>query len=999
LHREACVVYHIMSAASEKYDAIRILGEGSFGKVYLMRDKIRRALVCVKVIKIRNIPKKEREATRMEVDLLRRLNHPNIVRYMDSFLSRNGDSLCICMEYCDGGDLASQIKAARRNLFSESKILHYFVQMALGLHYMHQNKVLHRDLKTQNVFLLGNGRLVLGDLGISKVLDGTMDFAQTCIGTPYYMSPEIFKNKPYSYKSDVWALGCVLYEMTTLNHAFDAGSLNGLAQKIIKGRYPPIATKYSKHLRDLISSMLNISPNSRPDLDQILRKPFIKKHILNFFSDVISRPSSNLGEGTMIIRAAVGVRSSGAAALQNDSNMLSLRAQLKDIGMDDQVEDVLNPRPKEPPQSLANPLEVNRRAKEQAGALRREEEHKKMIEAALQKLKVEREQRSKERAGNRYQRGIGKPAVPRQAHRGNDRDGGRDARDNYLSERDRIREREREQQAAQAAADEERRRRMRDERERKEKADLAEQRRREEVRIEARVREEARLREERREAEKRREAAKNQQLDLLRAKQEAAARRDAQRERERSRQREEIEQLKRDKLELDKRAARHEQVMQARAKAEAERNYPPLERTAMQGEGKDSDMIGSVFSPNKGNNPNKFFAGNDDNDDSISARDKVMMRKQEKQAKEESDRMAALRSVEDENRRIRQQATDQRDRQYNSNQVQTAVVSSQAAAAAQQQSRPNARGGEGMELDELTSRLREATKDRPQARYRGGDDANTNPPKYPSNDRYDIPESDSDEELWGARKDDDNNDDSNDSSEEEDLAAREEELQSQLNMATTRCETLKKNLQETVSFASSFQAPNPDDAVRKPVAGAGPNGRPVVSGGGIGRISEKIASSLSDDVDPEDDDLYDGSDSDEDDAYPVRNHEGLGLGVVPSGDNRPTLDSDDATPRKGNKPSLAVKASPYIGLQDAPSPSGKLGERIERLRQRCIEALGRDAFDDAYQYLQDHEEVQQMDEDFEIEKKRKMRAILGDGKAHYAPLIEQLLFMELSHCG
>lgn len=83
------------------------------------------------------------------------------------------------------GDLASQVKAARRNLFSESKILHWFCQLALGLHYMHNSKVLHRDLKTQNIFLLGNGRLVLGDLGISKVLDGTMDFAQTCIGTPY----------------------------------------------------------------------------------------------------------------------------------------------------------------------------------------------------------------------------------------------------------------------------------------------------------------------------------------------------------------------------------------------------------------------------------------------------------------------------------------------------------------------------------------------------------------------------------------------------------------------------------------------------------------------------------------------------------------------------------------------------------------------------------------------------------------------------------------------
>ena len=363
---------------------------------------------------------------------------------MDSFLSRNGESLCICMEYCDGGDLASQIKAAKRHLFSESKILHYFVQMALGLHYMHSNRVLHRDLKTQNVFLLGNGRLVLGDLGISKVLDGTMDFAQTCIGTPYYMSPEIFKNKPYSYKSDVWALGCVLYEMTTLNHAFDANSIGNLAQKIIKGRYPPISTKYSKHLTDLISSMLHVNPNQRPDLDQILRKPFIKMHIVNFFSDVVSRPTTSLGEGTMIIRAAVGARANagglGAGAanpFHNDSNMLSLRAQLKELDLEHKVNEILNP-PVASSNSGAgagggnviqlNPLEVKRKAREQAGALRREEEHKSMIEAALEKLKAEREARSKQKAADRYiGRGIGqghvaggrggyaKPAVPRQS--------------------------------------------------------------------------------------------------------------------------------------------------------------------------------------------------------------------------------------------------------------------------------------------------------------------------------------------------------------------------------------------------------------------------------------------------------------------------------------------------------------------------------------------------------------------------------------------------------
>jgi len=359
-----------MSAAADKYDVIRILGEGSFGKVYLMRDKVRRALVCVKIIKIKNIPKKEREATKMEVDLLRRLNHPNIVRYNDSFLSKNGESLCIVMEYCDGGDLASQIKAAKRNLFSESKILHWFVQMALGLHYMHTNKVLHRDLKTQNVFLLGNGRLVLGDLGISKVLDGTMDFAQTCIGTPYYMSPEIFKNKPYSYKSDVWALGCVLYEMTTLNHAFDATSINGLAQKIIKGKYPPINTKYSKHLRDLITAMLNVEPRQRPDLDQILRKPFIKKHTVNFFMDIVNRPTANLSEGTMIVRAAVGdaAGQGGLGGLSKDVNVLGLKQQLRELDMDKEMAEALQPRPSLAGLAAADPGAAKQLVKEQAGA-------------------------------------------------------------------------------------------------------------------------------------------------------------------------------------------------------------------------------------------------------------------------------------------------------------------------------------------------------------------------------------------------------------------------------------------------------------------------------------------------------------------------------------------------------------------------------------------------------------------------------------------------------
>ncbi|CAM9361239.1 unnamed protein product, partial [Phaeothamnion confervicola] len=387
-------------------------------------------LVCVKVIKIKHIPQKEREGCRTEVELLKRLHHPNIVSYKDSFLTPRRDCLCIAMEYCDGGDLNGHIKAAKRRLFAESKVLHWFVQMALGLHYMHSQRVLHRDLKTQNIFLLGNGRLVLGDLGISKVLDGTTDFASTCIGTPYYMSPEIFQNQPYNHKSDIWALGCVLYEMTTLNHAFDAASLNGLASKIIKGRFPPVHAKYSPQLRELISAMLATNPGVRPDLERILTMPFIKRHITNFLADIVSRENSKIGEGTMVVKAAAvnmvaraqgsGVAAAAAAAAAvaagAGDDVQSLKQQLEGLNLQSVVAKALAP----PADARfgaggggggdgagagagASPGEAARAAREQASALRREEERKRAVEAALSRLRQEREERlrQRQRAGSR----------------------------------------------------------------------------------------------------------------------------------------------------------------------------------------------------------------------------------------------------------------------------------------------------------------------------------------------------------------------------------------------------------------------------------------------------------------------------------------------------------------------------------------------------------------------------------------------------------------------
>jgi len=277
----------------ESYVIGKLIGKGSYGQVSLAKHKRDKKQYVIKKIDLHEASDRERTFAQQEVQILAKLKHPNIVSYKESFQNNEG-FLHIVMGYCEGGDLYTKLKdqGKRKEHLSEKQIVEWFVQIAMALQFMHDRNILHRDLKTQNIFLTKSKIIKVGDLGIARVLESTADMATTLIGTPYYMSPELFSNRPYNYKSDVWALGCCVYEMATLKHAFNARDMNALVYKILKGKTPPMPKQYSEELSIIIKSMLENNPSDRPSASRILRHPYIKKHIAIFLEGTKSRKQS-----------------------------------------------------------------------------------------------------------------------------------------------------------------------------------------------------------------------------------------------------------------------------------------------------------------------------------------------------------------------------------------------------------------------------------------------------------------------------------------------------------------------------------------------------------------------------------------------------------------------------------------------------------------------------------------------------------------------------------
>ena len=266
------------------FNILSKIGEGSYSTVLKVQRIEDGNIYALKRVKFYKLSEKEKENALNEIRILASVKNKNVISYKEAFFDEKDSSLGIVMEYADKGDLFQLITERKKtkNYFTEQEVWKIFIQLLNGLKALHDFKILHRDIKSANVFLFKGGICKLGDLNVSKVARKGLGYTQT--GTPYYASPEVWEEKPYDSKSDVWSLGCVMYEMITLRPPFQAKSMEELYKKVMRGNYPRIPSKYSEDLSDAIKLMIQVEAGARPSCEELLKMPMITKRI-EFFNN------------------------------------------------------------------------------------------------------------------------------------------------------------------------------------------------------------------------------------------------------------------------------------------------------------------------------------------------------------------------------------------------------------------------------------------------------------------------------------------------------------------------------------------------------------------------------------------------------------------------------------------------------------------------------------------------------------------------------------------